>query len=171
MTLEELGSLLIRISVAWLFLTAAWYDTRGFKLIQKETGLLFKWRPGFFAAAGVMMMAAGAVSILFGIFPRLGALALAIFLVPATMIHYKDRDRAIELKEKILDSGAGQTNPALKDDIEALATLGFLGNWSSGKKNLTLLGPTLYLVLAGGKFPMLIGFSADGTLQGLLVGN
>jgi uncharacterized membrane protein YphA (DoxX/SURF4 family) len=141
MTLEELGSLLIRISVAWLFLTAAWYDTRGFKLIQQETGLLFKWRPGFFAAAGVMMMAAGAVSILFGIFPRLGALALAIFLVPA------------------------------KDDIEALATLGFLGNWSSGKKNLTLLGPTLYLVLAGGKFPMLIGFSADGTLQGLLVGN
>jgi len=63
MTLEELGSLLIRISVAWLFLIAAWYDTRGFKLIQQEIGLLFKWRPGFFAAAGVMMMAAGAISI------------------------------------------------------------------------------------------------------------
>ena len=171
MTLEELGSLLIRISLAWLFLTAAWYDARGFKPIQKETGLLFKWHPAFFGAAGITMMAAGGVSILFGIFPRLGALALAIFLVPATMIHYKDRDIAAELKKRILGSGTGQTNPPLKDNIEALTALGFMGNWSSGKKNLALLGPTLYLVLAGGKFPMLIGFSADGTLQGLLVGN
>lgn len=170
MSLEELGSLLIRISIAWLFLTAAWYDARGFKPIQQETGLVFKWYPGFFAVAGVTMMAAGGLSILFGVFPRLGALALVIFLVPATMIHYKDRDLAAELKKKILGRKGGQIDPPLKNDIEALTALGFIGNWSCGKKNLTLLGPTLYLVLAGAKFPMLIGLSADGTLQGLLVG-
>ena len=59
----------------------------------------------------------------------------------------------------------------MKDDIDELGTLGSVGHYSSGLKNLALIGPMLYLVLAGGKFPMLIGLSADWTLQGLLVGN
>ena len=169
MTLEELGSLLIRISVAWLFLTGFWFDVRGFKSTEKETGLVFKWHTDFFATAGMVMMGVGAVSILFGIFPRLGALALVIFLVPASVIHFRSRDAAADLKQKILDHGAGD-GPS-KDDIDALGALGFVGHFSSGLKNLALIGPTLYLVLAGGKFPMLIGLSADGTLRGLLVGN
>ncbi len=169
MTLEELGSLLIRISVAWLFLTGFWYDVRAFKSTEKETRLLFKWHTDFFATAGMIIMGAGAVSILFGIFPRLGALALAIFLIPASVIHFRSRDAAADLKKKIFDRGVG--DQPLKDDIEELGTLGSVGQFSSGLKNLALIGPTLYLVLAGGKFPMLIGLSADGTLRGLLVGN
>ncbi|MEM7444248.1 MAG: DoxX family membrane protein [Pseudomonadota bacterium] len=169
MTLEELGSLLIRLSVAWLFLTGFWFDVRGFKSTEKETGLVFKWHTDLFATAGMVMMGAGGVSILFGIFPRLGALALVIFLIPASIIHFRSRDAASELKQKILDREAGD-GPS-KDDIEALGTLGFVGHFSSGLKNLALIGPTLYLVLAGGKFPMLIGLSADGTLRGLLFGN
>ncbi len=169
MTLEELGSLLIRISVAWLFLTGFWYDVRSFKSTEEETGLLFKWHTDFFATAGMILMGAGAVSILLGIFPRLGALALATFLIPASFIHFRSRDAAAELKKKVLDRGAA--DQSLKDDIDELGTLGSVGHYSSGLKNLALIGPMLYLVLAGGKFPIIIGLSGDWTLQGLLIGN
>lgn len=101
-------------------------------------------------------------------FPRIGALALTIFLVPAAMIHLAKRRQAIALKDKILHGLAGKTSSSVRDDVDALGDSAALGHYTAALKNLSLLGPTAYLVLAGARPPMLIGFGSDWQLHGLL---
>jgi len=75
MILEDLGSLLIRVALGWLFITGAWAsgkDKAGRDFTVSETALVFKWRPELFACLGSLMMGAGGLSMLFGVFPRLG---------------------------------------------------------------------------------------------------
>jgi len=168
MTLEEWGSLAIRIAVAWLFLSGSYYSLRDLKFTENETAHIFKWQTGLFAAAGVVMMLGGGLSILFGIFPRIGALALTIFLVPAAFIHFADRDLAMAMRNKLLGNKTVQSDPAVKDDVDKLGMMGFMGHHAAGLKTLSLIGSTLYLVLAGGRTPMLIGIGQDGSLQGFL---
>ena len=85
MILEEIGSLAIRVGLGWLFLTGAWAsckDKAGRDFTVAETALVFKWRPELFATLGILMLGAGGLSVLFGVFPRLGALTMTVFLVP-----------------------------------------------------------------------------------------
>jgi uncharacterized membrane protein YphA (DoxX/SURF4 family) len=171
MALEDIGSLLIRVSVGWLFLGGAWAcskDTMGHKCAVADTALVFKWRPELFALLGIFMAGAGGLSVLFGIFPRLGALALTIFLVPAAMIHLAKRRQALALKEKILAELTGKISFSARNDLDALGASAAFGHYTAALKNLSLIGPTAYLVLAGARPPMLIGFGSDGQLHGLL---
>jgi hypothetical protein len=128
--------------------------------------LVFPWHSELFMLAGVALMAAGGLSVLLGIFPRLGALALTFFLIPAAMIHFRKAREAAALKARILAGPAGKSS----DGRQAVATLGdsaVIGNFTSALKNLNLMALTLYVALAGTE-PMLIGFGPDGQLQGLL---
>jgi uncharacterized membrane protein YphA (DoxX/SURF4 family) len=171
MTAEDIGSFLIRVTVAWLFLSGAWAsgkDESRRKCVTADTALVFKWRPDLFALVGIFMAAAGGLSVLLGVFPRIGALALTIFLVPAAMIHLAMRRQAMALKEKIRDGLTGKISFSARNDVDALGDLAALGNYTSALKNLSLIGPTAYLVLAGARPPMLIGFGPDWQLHGLL---
>ena len=171
MALEDIGSLLIRVTVAWLFLGGAWAsgkDATARKFVVADTALVFAWRPELFAFAGIFMAGAGGLSVLLGIFPRLGGLALMIFLVPAAMIHLAKRRQAIALKETILHGLTGKTSSSVRDDLDALGDSAALGHYTAALKNLCLIGPTAYLVLAGARPPILIGFGSDWQLHGLL---
>jgi uncharacterized membrane protein YphA (DoxX/SURF4 family) len=171
MALEEIGSLLIRVTVAWLFLGGAWAsgkDATARKFVIADTALVFPWRPDLFASAGIFMAGAGGLSVLFGVFPRIGALAMTIFLVPAAMIHLAKRRQALALKEKVLAGLTGKINGPARNDLDALGASAALGHYTSALKNMSLIGPTAYLVLAGARPPMLIGFGSDWQLHGLL---
>lgn len=169
MVLEEIGSLIIRLALAWLFLTGTWAsskDAAGRAFTVSETALVFKWHPALFATLGVLMMGLGGLSVLFGVLPRLGALALTVFLVPAAMIHFAKRDQAMALKAKIEPALAN--NPGADGALNLLTTTAVLGHFTAGVKTLALLGASLYLVIAGANEPLLIGLGADGTWQGFL---
>ena len=167
---EAAGSLLIRIALALLFLQGVWAccrDAEAWRGATADAALVFKRSPRLATLLGMIVAAIGALSVLFGIFPRIGALAMAIFLVPAALIHFAKQRQAATLAARIA--------PSLADDAagrEALGTLTAstaLGNYTAGLKNLTLIAPALYLVLAGARDPMLIGLGPGWQLYGLLI--
>jgi uncharacterized membrane protein YphA (DoxX/SURF4 family) len=104
--------------------------------------------------------------VLLGIFPRLGAVALTLFLIPAAMIHFRKARQAAIRKDAVLARPAGKSSDA-RQAIAEHGDSAVLGNFTSALKNLKLLALTLYVALAGAK-PMLIGFGHDGKLHGLL---
>jgi uncharacterized membrane protein YphA (DoxX/SURF4 family) len=138
----------------------------GTEAATADTALVFPWKPEWFTLAGVFWMLAGRLSVLLGIFPRLGAVALTLFLIPAAMIHFRKARQAATLKDAILARSGGASS-GMRQDMTALGESAVLGNFTSALKNLNLMALTLYVALAGAE-PMLIGFGPDGQLHGLL---
>ena len=72
-----MGSLLIRVTIGLLFVVSAYIcskDADARKAATADTALVFPWQPEWFTLAGVLWMLVGGLSVLLGIFPRLGAL-------------------------------------------------------------------------------------------------
>jgi uncharacterized membrane protein YphA (DoxX/SURF4 family) len=169
MGLEDIAALIIRVTIGALFVISAYTcskDAGARQGAMADTALLFPSRPKLFTLAGVLVMLLGGLSVLLGIFPRLGALALTLFLIPAAMIHFRKAGQAAALKDAILAGPAGKSS-GTRQSVAALGDSAVLGNFTSGVKNLTLMALTLSVALAGAE-PMLVGFGPDGQLQGLL---
>jgi uncharacterized membrane protein YphA (DoxX/SURF4 family) len=169
--LEDWGSLLLRLGLAAIFLHGAWFSSRSAEQrghLVAATAPVFPWQPKLFAYAGIVMAAAAGISVLFGIFPRLGAVLMALFLVPGAMIHFGLMRRASALRDKILAAVGTKPEPALRDAAEELGASAAIGNMTSALKNLALIGPALYLALAGAREPLLIGLGPDCQWHGLL---
>lgn len=171
MTLEDAGSLLLRLAIGGLFLMGAWgsvKDQAARDFTTAETALVFKHDPSLFAWAGIATMGLGGLSIVFGVFPRLGALALTIFLFGGAMIHFAKRGQLEGYKHTVQPALSGDEAAPARKALNALTAAGVMGHFTAGLKNFALAGATAYLVLAGGRTPMLIGYGPDGSLQGLL---
>jgi uncharacterized membrane protein YphA (DoxX/SURF4 family) len=113
MSLEELASLLIRVTVGLLFVVSyvCSKDADARKGAIADTAFVFPRKPELFALAGVLWMLAGGLSVLLGIFPRLGAASLTLFLIPAAMIHFRKARAAASLKEAILAGAGSKSSP------------------------------------------------------------
>ncbi len=171
MILDDIGSFLLRLTVGVLFLMGAWASAKsraGLTFTIGETALVFKSRPEVFAAIGIFIMGAGGLSILLGVFPRLGALGLTIFLFFGARIHLAKRAQAAGFKATVL-AALGRDAGARKA-LDDLALSADIGHNVSALKNFALMGPTAYLVLAGARAPLLIGLDADWQLRGILTG-
>lgn len=169
MALEELGSLIIRVTLGLLFVVSAYVcskDAGARKAATADAALVFPWHPEWFTLAGVLWMLIGGLSVLLGIFPRLGAASLTLFLIFAAMIHFRRATRSAAVKDALIASPAAKSSTA-RQAIDELGELAVMGNFTSALKNLTLMALTLYVALAGTE-PMLIGFGPDGQLHGLL---
>ena len=171
MSLEDAGALLLRLTVGALFLMGTWASVKNpaaRDLTTAETALVFKTNPRLFAYLGIAMMGLGGLSIIFGVFPRLGALALTIFLVGAGAIHFVKRAQLTGYAKTIEPEWTGDGAGPARQALSALTEAGVLGHFVAGLKNYALTGATAYLVLTGCRAPMLIGFGPDGALQVLL---
>jgi uncharacterized membrane protein YphA (DoxX/SURF4 family) len=171
MSLEDAGALLLRLTVGALFLMGTWASVKNRAerdFTTAETALVFKTNPRLFAYLGIAMMGLGGLSIIFGVFPRLGALALTIFLVGAAAIHFAKRAQLTGYAKTIELALTGDGAGPARQELSALTEAGVLGHFVAGLKNCALTGATAYLVLASGRAPMLIGFGPGGTLHGLL---
>ena len=169
MTLEDLAALIIRVTIGLLFVISAYACSKDAAARQgavAATALVFPRRTELFTLGGVLIMLLGGLSVLLGIFPRLGALVLTLFLIPAAMIHFRKARDAAALKDAIL-AGPAEKSGGARASIAALGDSAVLGNFTSALKNLTLMALTLYVALAGAE-PMLIGFGPEGQLQGLV---
>ena len=82
MAMEQLGSLIIRVTIGLLFVVSAYIcskDAKARKAAAADTALVFPWQPEWFTLAGVLWMLIGGLSVLLGIFPRFDALSLTLF--------------------------------------------------------------------------------------------
>jgi len=140
----ELALLVLRLSEAWVFLYAAWQNTKNAQAWQwtvNETGLLFQSFPDptrktlalLCSIAGMFMMYGGGISVLFGIEPRLGGLAIAAFSFMGMRIH------AIHRAEAWKAAQAG----------DPMGWSAYSAHIAAGLKNWGLAGAGLALTLVG----------------------
>ncbi len=171
MGLEDWGSLILRIAIGAIFLHGAWFsghDAISRAHLDAATAPVFPWHTELFARAGTVIAFIAGVSVLFGIFPRVGALLMALFLVPAALIHLRLKRHVLALKDKIAAALGRGAKPELRADLEELGDCAALGHTTSALKNLALIGPALYLMLAGAREPLLIDLGPGGHWHGLL---
>ena len=93
---------------------------------------------------------------------------MVIYLVPAAMVHFAMQRESLVLQAKILRETNRKIDVTSTSDVSELGATAAFGHMTAGLKNLFLIAPAAYLVLAGGRPPMLIGFGPNWKLQGLL---
>lgn len=170
MGLEDWGSLILRVSLGTLFLHGAWFsghDAMSRAHLDAATAPVFPWHTELFARVGTVIAFIAGLLVLLGIFPRVGALLMALFLVPAALIHLGLKRHVLALKDKIAGLGRG-AKPELRAELDELGDCAALGHMTSALKNLALIGPALYLMLAGAREPLLIDLGPGGHWHGLL---
>ena len=87
-------------------------------------------------------MTAGSLLILSGFHVKIGATMLILFTIPAIIIHRKEANESLLLKNKILNYEKIKKNK----DIETLALYSHVGQRSSGNKNYMLLAVNISLL-------------------------
>lgn len=143
---HETGLLLLRASLAWVFLYAAWANMStpaAWAWTQGESALFFPRAPearrrrlGRVAAiVGMAMMVLGGASVLAGVEPRLGGLALAVFSLMGMRVH------AIRREEARAAAGTA-ADPAM-------AWSAFGAHVAARLKNIALAGAGLFFVFSG----------------------
>jgi uncharacterized membrane protein YphA (DoxX/SURF4 family) len=150
----------VRLSVAYVFLYAAWQNTKDAAAREwtvGQTALLLDFvseaqrrlASVICAIAGMIMMYGGGISILIGLEGRVGACALMIFSAMGMAIHRANRQLALQSAAAI-----GLEAPNVKDKAEALGWSAYGGHLAAGLKNISLIGINalflLYLSDSGG---------------------
>jgi uncharacterized membrane protein YphA (DoxX/SURF4 family) len=141
---DDLALLIIRCTVAYVFLYAAWRNTENtnaWTWTKNETAVLFANLPepqrlstaARAALVGMVLMYGGGLSVLLGLEARVGGLALAIFSILGMRIHAIRRDEAL---------AAGQGG-------NAMGWSAYSGHIAAGLKNVALMGAGLLIALMG----------------------
>jgi uncharacterized membrane protein YphA (DoxX/SURF4 family) len=157
----DVALLVLRLSVAYVFLYAAWKNTENAAAWQwtvNETALLFPHlaEPGrtslarLSSIAGMIMMYGGGASILLGIEPRLGGILIAVFSLMGMRIHAIRRAEA----KKAAEAG------------DAMGWSAYSAHVAAGLKNWALAGAGIAVLLAGaGRYGL--GIDYFGRIAGL----
>jgi hypothetical protein len=75
MALEQIGALIIRVTIGLPFVISAYACSKDAVARQgaiADTALVFPWRTELFTMAGVLLMLLGGLSVMLGIFPGSG---------------------------------------------------------------------------------------------------
>ncbi len=136
--------LILRIGIGLPFVAAGafsalnWQATLQFNAILTGAALA----PAS-TAAGVCLLIAGGLSILFGYKARLGALCILLFLLPASARHLVAAQEATEMAI-LLEVQHGQT-----EIVERMSNLARRGQLASFVKNMGLTGVAVFFLLGG----------------------
>jgi putative oxidoreductase len=88
--LSSIGLLASRILLSGIFLFSGTSKIFAFAKTQAYMAQMGMHMTGLFAVLAILFELGGGLSVLLGYFPRLGALALALFLVPTTIVFHRD---------------------------------------------------------------------------------
>ena len=153
--LNEIGMLVLRIAVAYIYLHGAYMIGSTKKRRQigiQRTSILFgdlnsnKYHQAltiFAFSSALSFMTIGSLLILSGISIKLGALMLIIFTIPAILVHKRESMKSHLLAERIIKG----CNGTIHEDVHLLANFSHAGHRSSGNKNYMLLAVNIYLYL------------------------
>lgn len=154
LSLEEAAFLLARAGVAFVYLYAAYLNTRSMDWTVDHTAILFRGtgleqNRSFLklaASVGVVTMYCGALSVLFGFEGRAGALMLAMFTACGIVIHRREQMAAQEVtKEDFLMSVPEEWRGRMSE----MAWSAYAAHLSSWLKNLALIAVAGFFVLEG----------------------
>ena len=88
--LSSIGLLASRILLSGIFLFSGTSKLFAFAKTQAYMAQMGMHMTGLFAVLAILFELGGGLSVLLGYFPRLGALALALFLLPTTIVFHRD---------------------------------------------------------------------------------
>lgn len=137
MTASRIGELVFRVGFGLFFALAGLGHLVNFPMTVDGAGILFRDETMAQAAAvlAVVFLLAGGLSVAFGFKARVGGVLLALFLIPATLIHVLVMEMAVNsasLLQADAAAGAAQT-------IETLRNMAVQGHQANVMKNLVLL--------------------------------
>ena len=88
--LISIGLLLSRILLSSIFLFSGVRKIFAFQATQAYMASFGMQMTGIFLVLAILFELGGGLSLLLGYYPRLGALALILFLVPATLVFHRE---------------------------------------------------------------------------------
>lgn len=88
--LSSAGLLVSRVLLASIFLLAGVSKIFAFAATQASMAAQGMKMTGLFLVLTIVTEIGGGLSVLFGFFPRLGALALFLFLIPVTLVFHRN---------------------------------------------------------------------------------
>ncbi len=88
--LSSSGILVARVLLSGVFLLSGAKKVVAFSATQAYMAQHGMHMTGLFLVLAILFEIGGGISVLLGVFPRLGALALLLFLVPTTAVFHRD---------------------------------------------------------------------------------
>lgn len=88
--LSSSGILVARVLLSSVFLLSGMKKIFAFSATQAYMAKYGMHMTGLFLVLAILFEIGGGLSVLLGVFPRLGALALFLFLIPATVVFHRD---------------------------------------------------------------------------------
>jgi putative oxidoreductase len=88
--LSSIGLLVSRILLSGIFLYSGTSKIFAFAKTQAYMASMGMHMTGLFLVLAVLLELGGGLSVLLGVTPRLGALALILFLIPTTIVFHRD---------------------------------------------------------------------------------
>ena len=140
---NEISWIILRLAYAWVFLYPVPGLVKDWPGTVAATRLLFKRLPDLFSGVSVLVMVVGALSILFGIYGRIGAAGLLVFNLGGAVIHYRIADSA---RNTSLSTAASLED---KNTVKQLATLAAVGHTTSAWKNFVLAAVAFFFLIQG----------------------
>jgi uncharacterized membrane protein YphA (DoxX/SURF4 family) len=138
----NIGWLIMRIGIAWLFLWPLPGLLRNWHATVKTTALIYPF-PTLATAAGLVVMLCGSISVGCGIYGRIGGAALALYCIGGAFVHM-----ALSRQPASLIQGLGLDGNAA-DVANMAAEIGAVGHVTSAWKNWTIAGACSFIALAG----------------------
>ncbi|MDG2423834.1 MAG: DoxX family protein [Phycisphaerales bacterium] len=145
-TLNDVGTLVLRIMFAWIFLWPLPGLLRDWPTTVQTTGLLFSRGKGFFTLVSVSGMAICSLMVAIGIYGRPAAIFLFFFCIGGAIVHNKLAGIPEAAARKLPENPSDQKMAAV---LQNALVLNRVGNVTSAQKNLVIAGIAAYFVLAG----------------------
>lgn len=143
MTLTAIAFLILRITIAWLFLFPLKQFIPNWKTTVNMVRFLIPFQPQLFAIAMVIVMFFGSLSILFGYYAQVAAFFLAIQCLLGFHIHQKYAQQIMTFQL------SSQASPEDRNILKYAKGLGIMGNKTSGQKNIVIAVMLLFIILGG----------------------
>lgn len=141
--LTAIAFLILRISIAWLFLSPLKQFIPRWKTTVEMVRFLIPFQPQLFSILMIAAMFLGSLSILFGFYAQVGAVLLAIQCLLGFCIHNKYVKKIMGLHLSV------DSTESDRKILQCAKGLGIMGNKTSGQKNLIIAVILLFIILVG----------------------
>lgn len=95
--LSSAGLLVSRVLLSSIFIVSGTKKIFAFAATQAYMAGYGMKMTGLFLVVAILLELGGGLSVLFGYFPRLGALALIVFLVPTTLVFHRELSDPVQV--------------------------------------------------------------------------
>ena len=143
-SLEIIAWLLVRITLAWLFLYPLIAIFKDWKGMVDGMGLLTPYCHRLMAFLMVIVMIVSALSVLLGFYGQIGGLLMCLYCLVGVLFHYRLANTVI--------GGTHLSEQANAQDTSAYQTargVGILGHITSAEKNIPIAAMGFYLFVMG----------------------